>query len=159
VAGIHGSFLSVSSSAVVTPPAFSSLYTNGNFASSTLTGWTLSPGSLVKTTQYVSAPQSLCVALDPNPDPSEAFATLTLTNLLTVGTTYSLSLWVKSINGSNFYGTANLGTNSIPLAVSSQTAWQKLTVSGVCLNTSTFTLNFYNNTTDFYLDDIALNAS
>jgi hypothetical protein len=135
---------------------FSSLVPNGDFEQGALpAGWTFSEStSGISTTQSVSTSHSLYVKAFYDGDADHSLANYSA-NLLTVGTTYSVSFWIYGVAAMHL----SFGTNNV-FYTGGSLGWSKFTaLNNLCTGNTTFTLDLTgNNGSTFYIDDIVLLA-
>jgi hypothetical protein len=153
MAGLIGSFKAVIAA------TFSSLVPNGNFATTSLTGWTFNNTSTATSTaDYYSSPRSLYILDQPADDPTTVRAVYS-GNILTVGQVYSFSFWWKGSVYDTLQVNAKFGTNSItPTNQTGTGAWIKYSATNmVCLTNTTFVLDVNSSgSVPIYFDDLAL---
>jgi hypothetical protein len=132
------------------------LVDNPSFTSVSITGWTGSAVSRV-TSKFKTTPAGLFVD---NPD-TNANATYTKTNALTIGQAYSLSFWLGGVGNTQgavitFY--AGTASKTLTIPVRDDTAWTYYKIENVvCTGNRTLVIQFdqdYN----WYLDDVSVIA-
>jgi hypothetical protein len=149
VAGLIGSVKAAAAGVV-------NLVTNGSFTTTDLTNWGyIGTGTERTTSVYKTSPASLAADSFGENDPTVSFYK---TNTLTVGSTYSLSFWLRTPTNLNSFtysfdcGTTNV-TTTTPL-ISPSTSWLYYKVENVvCAGNGTLSFMIYSGT-NFQIDDV-----
>jgi hypothetical protein len=140
-------------------PAPTNLITNGAFTVNDV-GWTNYGNGQRDTSVFRSSPASWYTYLSDDYSPKAEYVQ---NNVLTVGSRYSLSCWVRNPNAAQsitvtmILGTNYVNTNTATLAAS--TAWQYVKFENqICLGNTNLTISIdsFSVGSDFYLDDVSL---
>jgi hypothetical protein len=139
-------------------PAPTNIITNGSFTVNT-NGWTDLGTQVRETAVYRSAPASYGTGFS---EDNGAIAEYTQAGALTVGSRYSLSLWIRNSVGAQPFGISmTLGTSTTFFNSASypqSTSWQYIKFENqLCVGNSNFSFYIYgSNGNSFEIDDVSL---